>query len=61
MLTEEVARDFIREERKQKREEEEQEAKRKNVSGRLLLSRMGKSFPELIQERRLKKRGILLM
>ena len=42
MLTEEVERDFIREERKQKQEEEEQEAKRKKRKREMIVVKDGK-------------------
>ena len=42
MLTEEVERDFIREERKQKQEEEEQEAKRKKCKREMIVVKDGK-------------------
>ena len=42
MLTKEVEREFIREERKQKREEEEQEAKRKKCKQEMIVVKDGK-------------------
>ena len=42
MLTEEVERDFIREERKQKQEEEEQEAERKKCKWEMIVVKDGK-------------------
>ena len=42
MLTEEVERDFIREERKQKQEQEEEEAKRKKHKREMIVVKDGK-------------------
>ena len=42
MLTEEVEREVIREERKRKREEEEQEAKRKKCKREMIVVKDGK-------------------
>ena len=42
MLTEEVERDFIREERKQKREQEEEEAERKKCKREMIVVKDGK-------------------